>query len=96
MVVLDDSDAKGFMFRYEKLFGAKEQTATDVKNEKDGKDRSIRRTARLFNVACTRAKESLAVVAYSENPEAVKSTAVSNGWFDESEIIMLDNAGPEM
>ena len=92
MVVLDDSDAKGFLFSYEKLFGAKEQTATDLKNEKEGKDTSIRRTARLFYVACTRAKESLAVVAYSENPEAVKSTAVSNGWFNKSEIIMLDDS----
>ena len=91
MVVLDDSDAKGFLFSYEKLFGAKEQTATDVKNQEEGKDTSIRRTARLFYVACTRAKESLAVVAYSEDPNAVKQTALSNGWFDESEIVMLES-----
>lgn len=90
MVILDDSEAKGFLFSYEKLFGAKEQTATDLKNEKEGKDTSMRRTARLFYVACTRAQDSLAVVAYSENPEAVKHTAVSNGWFASDEIVTVD------
>lgn len=90
MVVLDDADAKGFLFSYEKLFGVKEKTTTDIKNEKEGKDTSLLRTARLFYVACTRAKESLAVVVYSENPNKVKDTAVSKGWFSESEIIFLD------
>jgi DNA helicase-2/ATP-dependent DNA helicase PcrA len=89
MVVLDDSEARGFLFSYEKLFGAKEQTATDLKNEQEGKDTSIRRTARLFYVACTRAMDSLAVVAYSENPELVRSTALSNGWFSSDEIVMV-------
>ena len=89
MVVLDDSEARGFLFSYEKLFGAKEKTQTDLKNEKEGKDTSIQRTARLFYVACTRAKESLAVVAYSENPTLVRSTALANGWFAEEEIVML-------
>ena len=91
MVVLDDSEARGFLFNYEKLFGAKEQTETDLKNEKDGKDTSIRRTARLFYVACTRAMNSLAVVVYSENPEVVRTTALSNGWFLPDEIITVDN-----
>lgn len=89
MVTIDDSEAKGFLFSYEKLFGAKQQTATDLKNEKDGRDTSIRRTARLFYVACTRAMDSLAVVVYSENPEVVKSTALSNGWFSSDEIVTI-------
>lgn len=89
MVVLDDSESRGFLFSYEKLFGAKDQTATDLKNEQEGKDTSIRRTARLFYVACTRAMDSLAIVAYSENPELVRSTALSNGWFSSDEIVMM-------
>ena len=52
---------------YEKLFGAKAKSDTDVKNECDGKDTSITRTARLFYIACTSAKNSLAIVAYTEN-----------------------------
>lgn len=89
MVILDDTEARGFLFSYEKLFGAKEQSATDLKNEKEGKDTSIRRTARLFYVACTRAKDSLAIVVYSDNPKLVKSTALDNSWFSEKEILML-------
>ena len=89
MVVIDDSESRGFLFNYEKLFGAKQLSETDLKNEKEGKDTSNRRTARLFYVACTRAQDSLAVVVYSENPDAVKATAISNGWFlpDEIEIM---------
>jgi DNA helicase-2/ATP-dependent DNA helicase PcrA len=66
MVIMDDAEAKGFMFSYEKLFGAKDITSTDKKNEQEGRDTSIKRTSRLFYVACTRAEESLAVVAYTE------------------------------
>ena len=90
MVVLDNSEARGNWFSYEKLFGAKEKTKTDLENEKEGKDTSIQRTARLFYVACTRAMDSLAVVAYSENPTLVRSTALANGWFAEEEIVILN------
>lgn len=89
MVIMDDADARGFLFSYEKLFGAKNESDVDIKNQKEGKDTSIKRTARLFYVACTRAMKSLAVVAYTENAEAVKTTALSNGWFNEDEIYIL-------
>jgi hypothetical protein len=32
------------------------------------------------------AKESLAIVAYSKNPEGVRQQVLSEGWFDENEI----------
>lgn len=89
MVIIDDAQARGFLFSYEKLFGAKAQSDTGVKNKREGKDTSITRTARFFYVACTRAKKSLAVVAYTENMESVKNTALSNGWFSEDEIYIL-------
>lgn len=89
MVIIDDAQARGFLFSYEKLFGAKEKTDTDIKNERDGKDTSIARTARLFYVACTRAQKSLAVIAYTENIDSVKNTALSNGWFSEDEIHVM-------
>lgn len=89
MVIMDDTEAKGFLFSYEKLFGAKSKTETDIKNEREGKDTGIMRTTRLFYVACTRAEKSLAVVAYTENKEAVKNTAISNGWFSVEEIEFL-------
>lgn len=89
MVILDDAQARGFLFSYEKLFGVKAQSDTDEKNAHDGKDTSITRTARLFYVACTRAKKSLAIVAYTENEEMVRDTALANGWFWENEIYIV-------
>lgn len=89
MVIMDDTEAKGFSFSYDKLFGAKCKSETDIKNEIEGKDTGIMRTTRLFYVALTRAEKSLAVVAYTENRNAVRNTAISNGWFAVEEIMFL-------
>lgn len=88
MVILDDAEAKGFLFSYEKLFGAKEISDTDKNNIHEGKDNSVSRTKRLFYVACSRAEDSLAILAYTSNPAVVKQAAVENRWFIEDEIIM--------
>lgn len=87
MVILDDEEARGFLFSYEKLFGAKEPSETDVKNQRDGKETSIERTRRLFYVTCSRAEESLAILAYTKEPEKVKNFVLSEGWFEENEVI---------
>jgi DNA helicase-2/ATP-dependent DNA helicase PcrA len=89
MVILDDEDARGFLFSYDKLLGAKEASATDEKNELEGKETIYARTRRLFYVTCSRAKESLAVVAYTGSPEKVKSSVIKKGWFSEDEIIEI-------
>lgn len=89
MVIIDDSEAKGFLFSYDKLFGVKELSDTDLKNKDNGKETSIERTQRLFYVTCTRAKNSLAVVMYTNNPERVKTEAIRKGWFEENEIIVM-------
>lgn len=89
MVIMDDTEARGFLFSYDKLFGAEEKTKTDLKNEQDGKDTSITRTMRLFYVACTRAQKSLAVLAYTKGIDAAKSTAILNRWFTENEVHIL-------
>lgn len=89
MVIMDDVGSKGFLFSYEKLFGAKAKTKKDIENELEGKDTSIMRTTRLFYVACTRAQRSLAVIAYTEDPDAVKKNSIANKWFFEEEVILL-------
>jgi len=89
MVVLDDESSKGFLFKYEKLFGAIELSQTDIDNEDQGKDSVISRTRRLFYVTCSRAEKSLAIVAYSQDPQAVKSHALASKWFNEDEISLL-------
>lgn len=90
-VILDDDEARGFLFSYDKLFGVKEPSATDIKNQNEGRETGIDRTRRLFYVACSRAEESLAVIAYTNNPQLVKNHALNKGWFAESEIIICDN-----
>jgi len=88
MVIMDDTEARGFMFSFEKLLGAKSPTPTDLKNVQEGKETSFDRTRRLFYVTCSRAKNSLAIVAYTENPDEVKKFVLSKDWFKEDEIIM--------
>lgn len=89
LVILDDQEARGFMFSYEKLIGAKEPSETDKKNVKDGKETVIDRTLRLFYVACSRAEESLAIIIYSDNHSSVSTNLINEGWFDKSEILVV-------
>lgn len=87
MVVLDDNEARGFMFSYDKLFGAKVLSATDQKNEQEGIDTSIDRTRRLFYVTCSRAEKSLAIIVYTLEPDKVKDHVLKQRWFEEDEIL---------
>lgn len=89
MVILDDDEARGFLFSYEKLFGAKEPTPTDMKNQGEGKETSIDRTRRLFYVTCSRAEESLAIVAYTKEPQKVEDFILKQAWFVKDEIIHM-------
>ncbi|MCG2739428.1 MAG: UvrD-helicase domain-containing protein [Syntrophaceae bacterium] len=90
MVVLDDNEARGFMFSYDKLFGAKAPTSTDIKNEEEGKETSTDRTRRLFYVTCSRAQSSLAVVVYTRERDKIIGHLQNLKWFDDCEIIEMD------
>jgi DNA helicase-2/ATP-dependent DNA helicase PcrA len=89
MVVMNDGEAGGFMFGYEKLFGAKAKTKTDSENERIGKETGIDRTRRLLYVTCSRTQSSLALVNYSANPELVRSSVLAEGWFEPNEVEMF-------
>ncbi len=84
-VVMDDLEAKGFMFSYDKLFGAKE----DSKKKDPGQETSIDRTKRLFYVTCSRAEDSLALIAYTSSPGVVQNNVVRDGWFKKEEIDVI-------
>lgn len=77
MVIMDDGEARGFSFSYDKLFGGK-----------DANDPTVQSTRRLFYVTCSRAEKSLALVAYTAQPNTVRSFITMNEWFDEDEIQM--------
>ncbi|MDQ0108488.1 DNA helicase-2/ATP-dependent DNA helicase PcrA [Chitinophaga terrae (ex Kim and Jung 2007)] len=89
MVIIDDEESKGFMFSYDKLFGLKPPTNTDKKNLDEGKETGIDRTMRLFYVACSRAKKSLALVCYTDLPEGLKTNIIRSGWFSEDEVEVI-------
>ena len=89
MVILNDNEARGFMFSYEKLLGAKALTNRDEQNRLEGKDTSVDRTRRLFYVTCSRAQRSLAVIVYTKEAEKVASHISGNGWFQDQEIIRM-------
>ena len=89
MVLIDDNEAKGYTFSYDKLFEVVPLSPTDIKNRELGKENTIDRTSRLFYVTCTRAKESLAIVMYTSDPGKAKETAINNDWFTEKEIQMI-------
>lgn len=89
MVIYDDAGSRGRSFSYEKLFGTVELSVTDLRNQQEGKETTIDRTRRLLYVTCTRARESLALVVYTNNPQIVKQSCLDKGWFDEDEIVEM-------
>lgn len=89
MVILNDEEAGGFLFSYEKLLGVTPASSTDVKNQRAGKDDSLSRTRRLLYVTCSRAEESLAIVIYSAQPEIAKARVIEAGWLKADEIVVL-------
>lgn len=89
MVILNDEEAGGFLFSYEKLLGVTPASPTDVKNQRAGKDDSLSRTRRLLYVTCSRVEESLAIVIYSAQPETAKANVIEAGWLKADEIVVL-------
>lgn len=75
-VVMGDDEARGWLFSYEKLLGAKDGAQVGDA------------TRRLFYVTCSRAEKSLALVDYTSSPEAVRDNILREGWFTESEVDM--------
>jgi DNA helicase-2/ATP-dependent DNA helicase PcrA len=86
MVIMDDAEARGFMFGYNKLFGIEDVSANDIKNANEGRETGVDRTRRLLYVTCSRAEKSLSLVVYTDNPQAAKAHVLAQGWFKETEI----------
>lgn len=89
MVILNDEEAGGFLFSYEKLLGVKPPSDNDIKNQRAGKDDALSRTRRLLYVTCSRAEESLAIVVYSAQPEIAKQRVIEAGWLAPEEVEII-------
>lgn len=90
MVVMDDHEARGFMFSYDKVFGAEPLSKGDNENIAEGKETTVDRTLRLLYVTCSRAEESLALVLWASNRAAAAEAIKETGWFKPTEIALLD------
>lgn len=88
MVVMDDEDAGGFLFAYDRLFGAP-LGESDVSNAGANKETSIDRTLRLLYVTCSRAKESLALVLWARDAEQALAYASKSKWFLPGEVLPM-------
>ena len=86
MVVMDDKQAGTHQISYDKLFGAKSLSDTDLKHAENGKETTIDRSLRLLYVTCSRAKESLALVLWSEAPHEALKRIRDSGWFEAHEV----------
>ena len=86
MVVMDDKQAGAHQISYDKLFGGKSLSDTDLKHVESGKETTIDRSLRLLYVTCSRAKESLALVLWSEAPDEALKRILASGWFEAYEV----------
>jgi len=90
MVVMDDDQAGGNQFSYDKLFGAAELGKSDLENFRSGKETTIDRSLRLLYVTCSRACESLALVLWSANTaKALEFARCNSDWFAAEEIVNI-------
>ncbi|WP_205507885.1 hypothetical protein, partial [Myxococcus vastator] len=76
MVIMDDDEARGFSFKYDQLFGGKSAEGKTFEN-----------TRRLFYVTSSRARKSLALVAYASEPDRVRQFVLNKGWFTADELV---------
>jgi DNA helicase-2/ATP-dependent DNA helicase PcrA len=88
MVIIDDQEARGFMFSYDRLFGAVSPSASR-RSGSPTSETSEERTRRLFYVTCSRAMASLAIVAYSANPGGARDHVIQEGWFAPEEVEVI-------
>lgn len=86
MVVMDDTDAGGFLFSYDKIVGGEQPSKSDLKNAVEGRETSIDRTLRLLYVTCSRAEETLALVLWAANPAAARAAIKATKWFSDDEV----------
>jgi DNA helicase-2/ATP-dependent DNA helicase PcrA len=90
MVVMDDEQSGGNQISYDKIFGATELGERDLENIEAGKETIIDRSLRLLYVTCSRARETLALVLWAENPnEALKFARDKSDWFAAEEVVEI-------
>jgi DNA helicase-2/ATP-dependent DNA helicase PcrA len=87
IVVLDDEEGNYGLYSYEKLFGIKPLSDTDIQNLAVGKESVLERTRRLLYVCVSRAVDSLVVVLFAGDPAAAKLAIEQSGITGEGKVL---------
>lgn len=88
MVILSDGEADGRMFSFDRVMSDRPLSDSDLRNQREGRETTVDRTLRLLYVACSRPRESLAIVLWSDNPERAARRVEELGWFTKSEVVV--------
>lgn len=86
MIYIDPED-KHMSFSYEKLLKSEPLSETDLDNIAQGKDNVLFKTKRLFYVACTRARDNLAIAYFVNNIDYAISHLLETEFFIQEEIV---------
>lgn len=92
ITILDDEEGTHNLFSYDKLFGIKELSDTDLENIEEGRDYSVPRTRRLFYVSCSRATKDLAVIYFTSDQMKAKEKIIEANIFDAADIHSFENS----
>lgn len=90
IVVMDEEESDYRLYDYEKFFGVKGIGADDLKKIENGEDTSWSRTLRLLYVSCTRAKRSLTLVFFVQDPVAAVAHVAASGVFPNDAVLTRD------
>lgn len=89
LVVINDSEARGPSYKYGSLFGTAKSSGSSRRSSNEEKGSSSDRIRRLFYVTCSRSKNSLAVIVYTQDQTSVQNFATEQSWFKSHEIERL-------
>ncbi|GAA0584410.1 ATP-dependent helicase [Kribbella sandramycini] len=87
LVVLDDQESTHNQFSYDKLFGIRPPSPTDIKRRRGGEETTIDRTRRLFYVCASRATESLAIVLYAADVSQATAALRHSHLLDDNQVV---------
>lgn len=91
LVVIDDDEGKHPQFSYDRLLGLSEASETELRNLAEGRETVVDRTRRLFYVCCSRARQDLAIVLFSQDVERARRVIADQALLSPENIHRLVN-----
>lgn len=89
LVVIDDDEGRHPQFSYDRLLGLTEPSATERRNQEEGRETVVDRTRRLFYVCCSRARQDLAIVLFAQDVEGASRVIAGQALLPSEHIHIL-------